>query len=296
MKIAITGASGFVGRRLLETLRGHSLTVLSRSAATSLPHGVRLAVWDPLAGPPGIAALAGMDAVIHLAGEPVAQRWTAAARRRILESRETGTRHLVQGIREMHRPPAALISASAIGYYGSRGDELLREDAAPGTGFLPDVCAAWEQEASAAAEAGVRVAKIRIGIVLSPHGGALGRMLPPFRLGLGGPLGSGRQWMSWIHLEDLVELIRHAVEHPVSGAFNATAPNAVTNLAFTQALGLALHRRAFLPVPAVALRLLLGDMASLLLGSQRAVPAATEAAGFRFHFPELKVALGSLLH
>ena len=295
MKITITGASGFIGRRLLARLSGHSLQVFSRGANSSLPAGVGSAVWDPLQGPPPAAALAGTDVVIHLAGEPVAQRWTAAAKRRIRESRVAGTRHLVDGLRQMERPPAALVCASAVGYYGSRGDEVLTESSTPGEGFLPEVCVAWEKEADGARVLGTRVAKIRIGIVLDPKGGALAKMLPPFRMGVGGPLGNGQQWMSWIHLDDLVRLIVHAVERPLEGAVNGVAPEPVRNHEFTRALGKALHRPAFLPVPGFALGMIFGEMGEVLLASQRVLPAAAEASGFGFQHRRLEDALQDLL-
>ena len=295
MRIAITGASGFIGRRLVQQLSGHSLIVFSRAATLKLPPGAAVSVWDPMSGPPRAEALQGADAVIHLAGEPVAQRWTAAAKQRIHDSRVTGTRHLVQALARMDNPPAALICASAIGYYGSRGDEVLSEASPPGAGFLPNVCVAWEREADTALPLGMRVAKIRIGIVLDPLGGALASMLPPFRAGVGGPLGPGRQWMSWIHLDDLVRLIIHTVEQPLSGPINAVAPGPVRNSEFTRALGRALHRPAFLPLPGFALKVLFGEMAEVLLGSQRVIPFAAEASGFRFAYPQLDAALRDLL-
>jgi uncharacterized protein (TIGR01777 family) len=297
MKIVITGASGFIGRRLMKLLagQGHRLHVLSRHAGTNLPAGVELSVWDPLRGPAPEGALCGADAVLHLAGEPVAQRWTAAARQRIRASRVVGTRHLVTSLASCSPRPPVLVCASAIGYYGSRGDEVLVENSAPGSGFLADVCVAWEQEAANAEALGIRVTRIRIGIVLDPSGGALKPMLTPFRAGLGGPLGGGRQWMSWIHAGDLAEMFRFALEKPAPPVLNGVAPSAVTNADFTRALGAALHRPAFFPVPALALRLLLGEMAELLLSSQRVSPAAPEGAGFQFRHPELKGALADLL-
>lgn len=286
MNIAITGASGFIGKRLQAALAAHNLTLLSRKPSA----GTR--VWDPMSGP---APLNGVDAVIHLAGEPVAQRWSGDVKQRIRDSRTIGTRNLIAGMRQAAKPPAVLVCASAIGYYGSRGDELLSESSAPGSGFLPEVCVAWEREADAAAELGARVAKIRIGIVLEPHGGALASMLPPFRAGIGGPLASGRQWMSWIHLEDMVRLIVHAVETPVSGSINGVAPNPVTNSEFTRQLAKALHRPAIFPVPALALKLLYGEMAQILLASQRVTPAAAVSSGFRFRYADLGPALRDLL-
>ena len=278
MNIAISGASGFIGRHLLKSLAhaGHSLRALSRHA-------------------PFAESLREADVIIHLAGEPVAQRWTAEAKRRILESRVVGTRSLVEALAALPRRPEALICASAIGYYGSRGDEILTESSAPGSGFLPEVCVAWEREAQAAEAFGIRVVRVRTGLVLGAGGGALPRMLPAFRMGVGGRLGSGRQWMSWIHLEDLAALFQFAVESQVRGPLNAVAPHAVTNSGFTRELARALRRPALFPVPEFALRLMFGEMADVLLASQRVVPAAAEAAGFRFRFSQLAPALEGLL-
>jgi uncharacterized protein (TIGR01777 family) len=278
MTISISGASGFIGRHLMKSLAqaGHSPRALSRHA-------------------PPAESLREADAIIHLAGEPVAQRWTAAAKQRILDSRVVGTRNLVEALGRLTRRPETLICASAIGYYGSRGDEVLTESSAPGSGFLPEVCVAWEREAQAAEAFGIRVVRVRTGVVLDANGGALVRMLPPFRMGLGGRLGSGRQWMSWIHLEDLAALFQFAVESQVRGPLNAVAPNPVTNSDFTRELAHALRRPAVFPVPEFALKMLFGEMADVLLASQRVAPAAAEAAGFRFRFPQLAPALESLL-
>ena len=226
MRVAVTGATGLIGGRVVRALAGHGHTVrvLSRREAPSLPSGVESAAWNPLGGQASEAALEGVDAVVHLAGENVAQSWTPAAKRSILESRVEGTRALVAAVSRLPKPPAALISASAVGYYGSRGDEILTESSTPGEDFLAGVCAVWEREAAAAEQFGVRVARLRIGVALDRHGGALARMLPPFRFGLGGRLGDRRQWMSWIHVKDLAELFCFAVENPVSGAVNAVAP------------------------------------------------------------------------
>jgi uncharacterized protein (TIGR01777 family) len=297
VNIAISGASGLIGRRLLKVLAkdGQSLTALSRHAGTNLPPGVRLAVWDPVKGEPPADALREADAVIHLAGSPVAQRWSASAKQDIRESRVAGTRNLVQALSKLRRKPGVLICASAIGYYGSRGDEVLVESAAPGSGYLAEVCVAWEKEAQAAEALGMRVVRVRTGIVLDARGGALPRMLPPFRMGAGGKLGSGRHWMSWIHLEDLAALFQFVLTTPVSGAVNGVAPNPVTNAGFTRALAAAVHRPAIFPVPAFALRLLFGEMSEILLASQRVKPQAAESAGFTFRFPELAGALAAVL-
>ncbi|MCP5116821.1 MAG: TIGR01777 family protein, partial [bacterium] len=241
-------------------------------------------------------SLRGADAVVHLAGEPVAQRWTPETKRRIRTSRVDGTRTLVEAISKLSERPAVLVAASAIGYYGSRGDEELSEEAPPGEGFLPEICQAWEKETDAAAQLGVRVVKLRVGVVLGLGGGALAQMLTPFRLGLGGRLGSGEQWMSWIHLDDVVGLVRHAIEQSkLEGAVNATAPNPVSNADFTRTLARVLRRPAFFPVPERAIRILFGEMSEILTASQRVVPKAAEAAGFKFSFPDLGTALKNLL-
>jgi len=273
---------------------GHKLHVLSRHAGTNLPNGVKLTVWDPK-NLPRTASIEEADAVIHLSGEPVAQRWTAEAKRRIRDSRVGSTERLVEAISKLARRPACLVCASAVGYYGSRGDEILEESSPPGNGFLPEVCAAWEKAAEEAADLGVRVVSIRIGMVLDKRGGALGRLLAPFRAGVGGRLGSGRQWMSWIHVGDLAELFRFVIDRPLKGALNGVAPFPVSNAEFTQELARALKRPALLPVPEFALKALLGDMAEIVLASQRVVPRAAEGAGFRFRFPQLGPALGDLL-
>lgn len=274
MNVGITGASGFVGERVSEYLRGagHAVRAVSTRSAPR-PEDVR-----------------DCDAVVHLAGEPVAQRWTAAARERIRSSRVEGTRALVAALQL--KPPAVLIGASAIGYYGSRGEEILTEDSSPGSDFLGSLAVEWEREAQAAEEFGVRVVRLRIAMVLGRGGGALARMLPPFRLGLGGPIGGGRQWMSWIHREDLAALIRFALENPaVRGAVNAAAPNPVTNVEFTRELGRAVHRPAILPVPRLALKLLYGEMAEIIYASQRVIPQAALRAGFQFQFSNVRDAL-----
>jgi uncharacterized protein (TIGR01777 family) len=297
VKIVISGASGFIGRRLLKTLAqgGHSLHVLSRHKGTNLPPGIGLSMWDPMKGPPPEEALRDADAVIHLSGEPVAQRWSDEVKRRIRESRVTGTRNLAQGIAKLSRKPAALICASATGYYGTRGDEELSESSAPGSGFLAEICVEWEHEAAAAEPLGVRVALIRTGMALDPRGGALQRLLPPFRMGVGGKLGSGKQWIPWIHLDDLANLYAFALANPVRGALNGTAPNPVTNADFTRALASAVHRPAILPIPVFAMKVLYGEMADVLFDSQRVLPKQAETEGFRFRFPQLPAALADLL-
>ena len=297
MIVAITGATGFIGPRLLHALleHGHCVRVLNRKAPEKLPPGVASHVWDPVAGPPPSEALRGVDAVIHLAGEPVAQRWTEEVKRRIRESRVIGTRNLVAGIAALDSRPGVLACSSATGFYGNRADTPLDESSKPGDGFLADVCVEWEREAAQARPLGLRVVSVRTGIVLHPEGGALRKMLPPFRMGVGGRLGSGRQWMPWIHLDDLIAIYLFAINHPVDEPLNGSSPNPVTNRDFTGALGQALHRPAFLPVPRAALKLLFGEMADVLFDSQRALPKHTEDSGFRFRFPKLDAALADLL-
>ncbi|HTP86391.1 MAG TPA: TIGR01777 family oxidoreductase [Bryobacteraceae bacterium] len=280
MRIVLTGASGFVGGRLVPRLqaRGHECVAMRHR------DGWRAEVVE------------NADAVIHLAGEPVAQRWTTAAKRRIRESRVEGTRSLVRTIGELARKPAVLVSGSAIGFYGERGDEVLTEASAPGEGFLADVAREWESAADGAAALGVRVVKIRTGIALGREGGTLAKLLPMFRTGAGGRVASGRQWMSWIHVDDLADLFAFAAENgSVSGVLNGAAPDPVTNREFTRALARAVHRPAVFPVPLFALRLLYGEMAEVVAGSQRVLPRAAEEAGFRFRYPELPGALEQIL-
>ena len=297
MKIVISGATGLIGRRLLKTLgtEGHSLSVLSRHAGANMPAGVRVFVWDPMKGEAPAESLSDADAVIHLAGEPVAQRWSDDVKRRIRDSRVTGTRNLVAAMAKLTRRPAVLISASAVGYYGSRGDEVLTEASAPGNDFLAETCAAWEKEAQAAEALGVRVVSVRTGVALDPRGGALARMLPPFKMGVGGKLAGGKQWTPWIHIEDLIGIYQLALEKPVRGPVNGVAPQPVTNAEFTRALAQAVKRPAIFPVPGFALRALFGEMSEILLASQRVQPKQAEAAGYRFRFPLVGPALADVV-
>ncbi len=297
MRVVITGATGLVGRALVRRLAAP--IVLTRSperAASSLP-GVVARRWDPEAEPAPGEALAGADVVFHLAGEPIAAgRWTAERRRRIRDSRVIGTRRLVEGLGALDRRPAVLVSASAVGYYGDRGDEVLDERAAPGDGFLAEICAEWEAAAAAAVELGIRVVCARIGMVLAPGGGALAAMLTPFRLGLGGRLGGGRQWMSWVHVDDVAGLWLHAARtESLRGPMNAVGPAPVTNADFTRALAGALHRPALLPVPSLALRTAFGDLAEVLTASQRVLPVVAQGSGYSFEHPTLSGALAAAL-
>jgi uncharacterized protein (TIGR01777 family) len=240
-------------------------------------------------------SIANADAIVHLAGEPVAQRWTPEVKNKIRESRVGGTRRLVEALAKQKHRPAALVSSSAAGFYGSRGDEILTESSAPGSDFLAEVCQQWENHAAAAESLGIRVARIRTGIVLGKGGGALEQMLPPFKAFVGGRLGSGKQWMSWIHLDDLVGIICHALDNPVSGAVNGTAPNPVTNTDFTSELARALHRPAIFPVPEFAIKTIFGEMAGIVLASQRILPKAAEGAGYQFRYPQLGPALRAVV-
>jgi uncharacterized protein (TIGR01777 family) len=299
MRVTLTGATGLIGARLVRALveRGDAVTVLSRDPGRAHARlGVDAVAWDPLDGPAPASALAGRDAVVHLAGEPVAQRWSAAAKERIRASRAAGTANLLAGLRAADPRPAALVSASAVGYYGARGDEQVDESTPPGTGFLADVCVAWEQAARAAETLGVRVAILRTGVVLDPDGGALAQMLPPFRLGVGGPVAGGRQYLPWIHADDLAGLYLAALDGADwSGPFNATAPTPVTNADFAKALGRALQRPAIAPVPRLALKLRYGEMEQIVTTGQRAVPSRALALGHAFAHPRLDEALRSAL-
>ena len=299
MKVAITGATGLIGTRLVKALelRGDDVTVLSRNpqrAEATL--GVEAVGWDSLAEPAPTEALDGRDAVIHLAGEPVAQRWTESVKRAILTSREVGTRNLVAGISAANPRPTILLSSSAVGYYGKHGDELIDEGTPAGTDFLASVCVAWEREAFEAEELGLRVAVIRTGVVLDADGGALKTMLPPFKAGIGGPVAGGKQYMPWIHADDIVGLYLAALDGADwSGAINGTAPTPVTNGEFSKALGKALHRPAVFPVPGFVVRARFGEMAEIVTEGQRAVPNAAAAHGYSFKQPELSRALSSVL-
>jgi uncharacterized protein (TIGR01777 family) len=296
MNITLTGASGFIGTALIATLKaeGHQMHVLGRTAPNDA--AVTFSKWDAMGNqPPAQEAIAGADAIIHLAGEPVAQRWNQDIKQRIRDSRVNGTLHLVDAIAKAgERKPKTLIAASAIGFYGDRGDEIVDETSKPGKGFLPEVCVEWENAAGSAAKYGLRVVNLRIGIVLGHGGGALAQMLPFFRKGAGGRIGAGRQWMSWIHLEDLVRLLMLALnDDKLSGPINGTAPNPATNANFTQTLAEVIHRPAVFPVPAFGLRMLYGEMAQVLLEGQRVMPEVALRAGYQFRYPDLGAALAA---
>ena len=295
MKIAVTGSSGLIGSALIPVLEagGHSVVRVVRNAGG--PSDCR---WDPATGTIDAAALDGVDGVVHLAGAGIGDhRWSDDYKREVLESRTKGTTLIARTIAELEHPPTVLVSGSAIGYYGDRGDELLDESSAPGKGFLTEVCEQWEAASKPASDAGIRVATIRTGIVLSKRGGALKKMLPLFRFGLGGRFGSGRQWQSWISIDDEVGAIRHLLTNDVEGPVNLTAPNPVTNKEFSQTLARVLHRPSFLPVPSFGPKLLVGPEAAdaLLFDGQRVLPAVLEKSGYEFTHPRLEAALQSLL-
>jgi len=297
MKCVISGGTGFIGRRIVERLLRdqHYVGVWSRQPGREKRAAVASFSWDPMQGEPPAESINTMDAVIHLAGEPVAQRWNAEVKRRIFDSRVLGTRALVDAISRVRHKPKVLVCASAIGYYGDRGDEVLTESSTPGTGFLADVCHGWEKEADRATEFGLRVIKLRIGFVLGMGGGALAQMVPAFRAFVGGRLGSGKQWMPWIHVNDVAEMFVHVVENDIAGVWNAASPNPVTNAAFTREMGKALHRPTVFPVPPFALKLAFGELGQHMLDSSRVIPEAAMKAVFPFRYPELAAALRDLL-
>ena len=294
MRVVVTGGTGFLGRSLVTSLleKGHEAYVVTRDPANaSVPRGARAVSWSDLA-----TAVDGAGAVVNLAGETIAQCWTATAKARIVGSRASAAERVGAALRAAKSRPGVLVNASAVGFYGDRASEELTETGGPGTGFLAETTLAWEEAARRAAPEGVRLVLPRIGIVLGEEGGALSKMLLPFRLGLGGPLGSGTQWMSWIHLEDLVALLVAVLEDPrFEGPVNATAPAPVTMKEFASTLGRVLRRPAFAPAPAFAIRAAMGEMASLVLDGQKVLPAKASAFGFRFRFEKLEPALKEIL-
>ena len=300
MKIIVSGSSGLVGTAVVDSLRadGHSIGRLVRSGSAGTADATsRLIRWEPPTGSIDLAAMEGADAVVHLAGASIAGgRWSAARKQELRRSRVDATRHLVGGLAQLKAKPRVLVSAAAIGYYGDRGDEVLMETSAPGNDFLAQLCRDWEAEAAKAEHGGIRTVMLRFGIILAAHGGALRQMLGPFRLGIGGKLGNGRQWMSWVTLEDVAALIRYAVEKDwPRGPVNAVAPNAVTNAEFTSVLAGVLHRPALFPVPRPALKLAFGEMADVLVASQHVIPEKLNTAGYPFRHAHLREALTSIL-
>lgn len=296
MNVILSGGRGFIASALVPELirAGHSVRIWSRTPREESRFGVQAFPWNPVAELPSSESLAGVDAVVHLAGESVAHKWTDEVKKRIYDSRVTGTRHLVEAINRLPNKPRVLISSSATGYYGNRGEEELFESSPAGTGYLAKVCEDWEREADAAQ--GIRVVKIRTGMVLGAGGGALTRLLGAFRSKMGGKLGSGKQWMPWIHMDDIVGVYRHSLETPVEGVLNGTAPHPVRNEAFTEALGDVLAQPTRLTVPEFALKMMFGEMADMMLGSLKVLPRATEASGYAFRFPLIHDALKNAVH
>ncbi len=298
MKVTVTGATGRIGSHLVAALkaRGDEVTVLSRDAErASEKLGVEALAWDPENETAPMASLVGRDAVVHLAGEDIAQRWSKDAKKRILDSREGGTRSLVHAIFDAKPRPPVLVCASALGFYGARGDEPVDETSPPGRDWLADVVVRWEAQADTA-KLGTRVVKVRTGIVLDAEGGALAKMLPPFKAGIGGPVGGGKQYMPWIHLDDLVGIYLAAIDSPsFAGPINASSPNPATNREFSHALGRALHRPAVAPIPGITLKAMYGEMAQIVLKGANMVPGRAAELGYEFAHPDLDEALRDTL-
>ncbi len=301
MRVLITGVTGYIGRALTRSLTGagHEVVGLSRypfQAKSALPELAAAHVWLPTEAEPPQEAWPGVDAVVNLVGEPIAGRWTALKKRAIYDSRIQATRNLVDGIRQLAERPTVLVNASAIGYYGDRGEDELAEPEPPGEGFLAGLTKDWEAAAAAAERLGVRVVRLRVGFLLGRDAPFLEPQLPLFKLGLGGPMGSGEQWWPWVHLDDVVGLYRRALEDDgMSGPVNATAPAPVRQRDFAKAMGRVLGRPALLPAPKLAIKLVLGEFAAEVLDSRRVVPRAAEAAGYAFAHTELDAALGDAL-
>jgi uncharacterized protein (TIGR01777 family) len=301
MKILVTGGTGFVGRPLVRKLveNNHEVVLLSRNpeaAKSALALPLTVFKWDPEASTPPKEAYQGIEGIVHLAGESIAAgRWTEKQKKKILDSRTLSTRNLLKGAVEAGVKPKVLVMASAIGIYGDRGNDSLSESSPQGIGFLADVCRAWEKESQYPGLESVRKVNLRIGIVLGKDGGALQKLLPLFKLGGGGPVGNGKQWMSWIHRSDLVEMILYSLTHDnVSGAVNAVAPNPSTNAEFSKALGKAVNRPAFMPAPAIALKLAMGEMSELVLASQKVEAKKILDSGFVFKYPKIQEALDEI--
>ncbi len=300
-KVLVTGGTGFIGSRVCDTLHNKDcvVNVVSRNperAKHKLESVEEIYAWDPEKEKLPTEATSDVQAVIHLAGETIAGRWTSDKKRRIRDSRVISTRNLVNSFSDSDPKPNVLICASAIGLYGDSGEDSFSEDTPPGTDFLAEVCQEWETEAYKASELGIRIVTVRIGLVLGLGGGLLQQVLTPFKIGVGGKLGSGQQWMSWIHIDDVVGIIFHALENDnIQGALNATAPKPVRNIEFTKALGSVLHRPAILPAPYFGLKLMMGEFADFVLLSQNVLPDRTVASGYEFKFPTIDAALSNLL-
>jgi hypothetical protein len=296
LRVLVSGASGPIGAALLAFLKAGGFTVTRLVRGSASGNNKDQIAWDP-SRPLSPDVVSGFDAVIHLAGESIVGRWTESKKRRIIDSRVQGTGHIAEAVAKAAQPPRVFISASAVGYYGSRGDEILREDCSSGEGFAAEICRQWEAAAQPAAAAGIRSAQMRIGVVMSADGGALQKMLLPFRMGMGGRLGDGRQWWSWVAVQDVVGAIRHVLnDNSLHGPVNTVAPNPVTNTEFTGTLASVLKRPALFPMPAFAVRLVFGQMGEeLFLASQRVEPAKLTASGYRFQHPDLRKALEEIL-
>ena len=295
MRVLVSGASGPIGSALRASFERETAEVVR--LVRGAPNNAGEVQWNPMAAVPA-AMVSGFDAVVHLSGETVMGRWTEAKKKAIRESRVTSTKNLAAALARTDRKPRVFVCASAIGFYGDHGDEILNEDSASGPGFLPEICREWERASRIAADAGIRTVNVRIGLVLSAKGGALSAMLTPFKLGVGGRIGSGKQWWSWIHVDDIIGGIRHAIgNESVSGPVNLVGPNAVRNAEFTKVLASVLRRPAIFPVPEFVVRLAFGTQAAeeMLLASQRVVPARLEASGYAFRYRELRTALGNLV-
>ncbi|MCG9893630.1 MAG: TIGR01777 family oxidoreductase [Thermosynechococcaceae cyanobacterium MS004] len=300
MKVAVTGGTGFIGSRLVERLQaeGHQVLLLTRNPAQAQSKFPQAEVveYSPKVSGAWQQSISGCDGVINLAGEPLATRWSDSIKQEVLESRTLGTQKIVEAIAQANSKPAVLVNASAVGYYGTSETTTFEETSAPGTDFLAQVCQGWEAAAEQVKASGARLAIIRIGIVLGAGGGVLARMMLPFQVFAGGPLGSGQQWVSWIHREDLITLILKALtDSSTAGVLNGTAPNPVRMSEFCQALGQVVNRPSWLPVPDFALELLLGEAAKLVLEGQRVLPQQTEATGFQFQYPTVKAALQQII-
>jgi hypothetical protein len=298
VRVLVSGSTGFLGTAIIAALEndGHTIARLVRPETAKSGAAEQNVLWDPIGDEFDSAAAEGADVLVHLAGASIAKRWNAARKKLLRTSRVDATQHLMSALSKLRQPPSVIVAASAVGYYGDRGDEILTETSAPGSDFLAGLCRAWEVEIARGEEFGARIVNLRFGVILAAHGGALPQMALPFKFGAGGRIGSGRQWISWVTLADIVSIIQFAIANPqLAGPANAVSPHPVQNSEFTRALAKALHRPAFFPAPAFALRLALGEMAdALLLSSQRAMPSKLEQSGYKFADIDPAVTLGKI--